>query len=232
MSAALSQEKSAELLLTILLGGVNIWAVTIWPVEYNVIYLYAGIMLRQGSVMAPPKIGFICGSLRAKSINAKLMSALILKTKAAGAEVQILDLGDYALPLLHADLELPAGVERLKADMLSCGGIIMVTPEYNGSLPPLLKNAIDWLSMTGTEQFKTPLYGIASCTPGPMSGIMVLRELNYILTRVGADVISPHVGTGRADQAFSASGELTIQPSADLADQMIANLLSRLAQKS
>jgi len=64
-----------------------------------------------------------------------------------------------------------------------------------------------------------------------MSGIMVLRELNYILTRVGAQVVTPHVGTGQADTAFNAAGDLIAQPSSDLADAMIAGLLARISQK-
>ena len=105
-----------------------------------------------------------------------------MRAEQAGAVVRSLDLGQYDLPLFHGDLDLPEGVSALKADMRACDGIIIVTPEYNGSLPALLKNAIDWVSITGTEQFIEPVYGIAACTPGSMSGIMVLRELNYILT--------------------------------------------------
>lgn len=180
--------------------------------------------------MAKPIIGFMCGSLRAGSINAALNQALMARFKAAGATVRRLDLGAYDLPMFHGDLDLPKGVTALKADMRACDGIIIVTPEYNGSLPALLKNAIDWVSITGKEQFLEPLYGIAACTPGPMSGIMVLRELNYILTRVGADVVAPHVGTGTASEAFDAAGELIAQPSSDLADQMAANLLLRISQ--
>lgn len=180
--------------------------------------------------MSKPTIGFICGSLRTGSINAQLNHALMMRAKQAGAYVRPLDLAQYDLPLFHGDLDLPAGVSALKADMRACDGIIIVTPEYNGSLPALLKNAIDWVSITGTEQFIEPVYGIAACTPGSMSGIMVLRELNYILTRVGADVVSPHVGTGNASEAFDEAGDLIAQPSSDLADKMIAKLLMRISQ--
>ena len=178
--------------------------------------------------MALPTVGFICGSLRIGSINAKLTQALSNRVAIAGAVVRHLDLGSYDLPIFHEDLDQPSGVARLKSDMLGCDVIIIVTPEYNGSLPALLKNAIDWVSTTGTEQFVEPLYGIAACTPGPLSGIMVLRELNYILTRIGADVIAPHIGVGNAAEAFDAKGFLVAQPSSDLADEMIAKLLVRI----
>jgi NAD(P)H-dependent FMN reductase len=178
--------------------------------------------------MAAPIIGFICGSLRQGSINAALTRALTARFDAAGAQTRQIDLGAYDLPIFHGDLDAPEGVARLKADMRACDGLIIVTPEYNGSLPALLKNAIDWVSVTGKEQFLEPVYGIASCTPGPMSGIMVLRELNYILTRVGADVVPVQVGVGRAANAFNEQGDVTIQPSSDLADMMMGQVLTRL----
>lgn len=181
--------------------------------------------------MTAPILGFICGSLRSGSINAKLETALMVRAQKAGAAIQKLNLGTYDLPIFHGDLEQPKAVMELKADLRACDGLIIITPEYNGSLPALLKNAIDWVSITGSEQFKEPIYGIASCTPGALSGIMVLRELNYILTRVGAEVVTPHVGTGHATDAFDDTGVLTVQPSSDLADQMIAKLLLRISQK-
>lgn len=181
--------------------------------------------------MTAPTLGFLCGSLRAGSINAKLEAALMARAEKAGAVIKKLDLAVYDLPIFHGDLEQPKAVMQLKADLRACDGVIIITPEYNGSLPALLKNAIDWVSTTGSEQFEEPVYGIASCTPGAMSGIMVLRELNYILTRVGAQVVTPHVGTGQADTAFNAVGDLIAQPSSDLADAMIAGLLARISQK-
>lgn len=179
-----------------------------------------------------PKIGFICGSLREGSINQTLMTALKKRVKAAGVKTTDIDLGKFDLPLFHGDLEQPANVKKLVAKMKGCDGIIIVTPEYNGCLPPLLKNAIDWTSTTGTAQFENPVYGIAACSPGPMSGIMCLRQLHYILNRVGAHVVPTQVGTGRGSEAFDAKGNLTAQPSSDLADKMIDQLLTRINRKS
>ena len=188
------------------------------------------------TMTTPAKIGFICGSLREGSINQTLMAALKKRVKTAGAKTTNIDLGTFDLPLYHGDLDTPASrpknVKKLVSKMKSCDGIIIVTPEYNGCLPPLLKNAIDWSSTVGTAQFTGPVYGIAACSPGPMSGIMCLRQLNYILTRVGAQVVGPHVGTGCADEAFDAKGALTAEPSASLADKMVAQLLTQIKQKS
>lgn len=179
-----------------------------------------------------PKIGFICGSLREGSINQKLMKALKKRAKAAGAKVMDIDLGKFDLPLYHGDLETPANVKKLVNKMKNCDGIVIVTPEYNGCLPPLLKNAIDWTSTISTAQFENPVYGIASCSPGKMSGIMCMRQLHYILNRVGADVVSTQVGTDHGCGAFDARGNLTAEPSSTFADKMITQILTRCAQKS
>ena len=176
-----------------------------------------------------PRIGFICGSLREGSINQKLSTALQTRVVASGANAIEINLGDYDLPIYHGDLAPPDDVKRLSTDMKACDGIIVITPEYNGSLTPLLKNAIDWTSTTGTDQFTKPIYGVASCSPGPMSGIMVMRQLTYILMRVGAHVVPTQCGTGNAAGAFDADGNLVAEPSSTMADKMVRQILARLS---
>jgi len=94
----------------------------------------------------PPKIGFLCGSLRKDSINQKLSKALQKKAKAAGAKTGEINLATYDLPMFHGDLKTPAGVRKFINRMKSFDGVVIVSPEYNGGLPPVLKNAIDWSS--------------------------------------------------------------------------------------
>lgn len=182
--------------------------------------------------MTSPIIGFICGSLRVGSINKKLETALAARVEAVGATTVIVDLSDYDLPLFHGDLDTPAKLLPLVDRLKSLDGIIIVSPEYNGGLPPVLKNMIDWVSTVAKEPFVNPVYGIASCTPGPMSGIMCMRQINYILMRLGAEVMPTQIGTGNASKAFDDEGRLTAQPSSDLADKLIASMLSRIDQKA
>lgn len=179
----------------------------------------------------PPRIALICGSLRKDSINKTLLKALAKRFKAAGAKVSNIDLGTYELPLYHGDLDTPTGAKRLIKRLKSFDGVVIVTPEYNGGLPPVLKNAIDWTSTVETGHITGPVYGIASCSPGPMSGIMCMRQLNYILMRLGANVIPTQVGTGNAGKAFDAKGHLIAEPSSSLANKMIAQMLTRISEK-
>lgn len=182
--------------------------------------------------MTSPIIGFICGSLRTGSINKKLEAALSARAEAAGGSAVVIDLSEYELPLFHGDLETPENLSNLVERLSSLDGIIIVSPEYNGGLPPVLKNMIDWVSTVAKAPFVNPVYGIASCTPGPMSGIMCMRQINYILMRLGGEVMPTQVGTGNASKAFDADGQLTAQPSSDLADKLISSMLTRIAQKT
>lgn len=179
----------------------------------------------------PPRIALVCGSLREGSINQQLAKAIAKKIKAAGAKASHVDLGSYDLPLYHGDLDTPPGVKKLIRRLKGFDGVIMVTPEYNGGLPPVLKNAIDWTSTVETGHISGPVYGIASCTPGPMSGIMVMRQLQFILMRLGANLVPKQLGCGHAAKAFDKKGNLTAEPASTFADVMIAQMLERIAQK-
>jgi len=151
--------------------------------------------------------------------------------KTAGAKTSVIDLGLYDLPLYHGDLDCPTGVKKLIRKMKSYDGIVITTPEYNGGLTPLLKNAIDWTSTIETGHISGPIFGIASCSPGPMSGIMGMRQLQYILTRLGAQTVPIQVGCGNAEQAFDEKGALIAEPAASLAEKMTKTMLARISGK-
>ncbi|MEM9601022.1 MAG: NADPH-dependent FMN reductase, partial [Pseudomonadota bacterium] len=160
-----------------------------------------------------------------------LETALMIKAAALGAEPVKIDLNDYDMPLFHGDLK-PAGTVQALIDRLNeFEAVVIVTPEYNGSLPPLLKNTLDWTSTVETSHITGPVYGIAACTPGPMSGIMCLRQLHYILTRLGAEVVPTQVGCGNASKAFDGEGRIAVEPTNGLSDKMLAQLIERAQQK-
>lgn len=182
--------------------------------------------------MSSPKIAFICASLREGSINAKLEKALIKRFKAAGAKTSKIDLGKYPMPIYHGDLDTPPTVKKFIARMKSFDGIVVVSPEYNGCLPPLLKNTIDWTSTVSTDYIKTAVWGLASCTPGPMSGIMCMRQMQFIFTRLGGHVLPIQVGCGNAGDAFDNKDNLVRQKTIDIADRMRDAMLEWTAQSS
>ena len=100
--------------------------------------------------MSALKILVIPGSLRTGSLNARLAAAAAYEFAQADAEVTRISLGDFPLPIYDGDLQTKSGVPKnainLKHMMSAHHGILIVTPEYNSSVPALLKNAIDWVS--------------------------------------------------------------------------------------
>src|ERR1700761_2461337 len=100
--------------------------------------------------IAAPKILVIPGSLRSGSHNVKLAMAAAYEFAQAGVDVTRLSLDDYPLPIYDGDLQAKSGVPRnavnLKRMMGAHHGVLIVTPEYNSSVPPLVKNTIDWVT--------------------------------------------------------------------------------------
>lgn len=184
----------------------------------------------------PPRIGLISGSLRTGSINKQLITAMKSVFKEAGARTAIIDLADYELPLyngdFHAQNGVPKAVKNLVSRLKRFDGIFIATPEYNGGLPPLVKNTIDWSTMLSTDHFSGPAYAIGSCTPGAMSGIMVLRQMNFILARLGATVMPVHLGVGNAETAFDNKGRLADPRTLALAEKLAKQMMRTIAQRS
>src|SRR5256884_5584084 len=126
--------------------------------------------------MAALKILVIPGSLRTGSLNARLAAAAAYQFAQAGAEVTRISLGDFPLPIYDGDLETRSGVPKnainLKRMIGSHDGVLLVTPEYNSSLPALLKNAIDWVSRvqdaheTKGQVFAERPFAIAAASAG------------------------------------------------------------------
>ena len=182
--------------------------------------------------MALPVIGLLSGSTRSASMNRKLVAAMANVFTDAGAKAQIIDLNDYDMPLYNGDYEeehgVPDATHRLIETLLTCDGVFIATPEYNGCMPPLLKNTIDWTSRVGLEQFSRPVYGIGAASPGPLSGIMALRQLHYILARLGAHIVPTQLGVGSYGQAFNAGGQFADERTLGRATKLVTQMLNAI----
>lgn len=185
--------------------------------------------------MSKPIIGILSGSTRAASMNRKLVSAMAHVFESAKAQTHIIDLGDYDMPLYNGDYEeangVPEAAKRLIADLSACDGVFISTPEYNGCMPALLKNSIDWTTRVELSQFSGPVYGIGSATPGPLSGIMALRQLHFVLTRLGAHVVPTQLGVGLYGAAFNEGGHLASAGTLSRAEKLAEQMLSAIENK-
>ena len=163
--------------------------------------------------MSSPKILVIPGSLRTGSHNVRLAALVTKELALAEADVTRISLQDYPLPLYDGDLEAksgaPANAVQLKRMLTLHHGVFIVTPEYNASVPPLVKNTIDWISRVRDRGeaplavFKRRAFALGSASPGGFGGMRSLLALRQVLEiGCGALVIPEQVTVARADQAF------------------------------
>jgi NAD(P)H-dependent FMN reductase len=162
--------------------------------------------------MAAPKILIIPGSLRTGSHNVKLAAQAAYEFAQAGVEVTRLSLTDYPLPIYDGDLQARSGVPKnavnLKRMMAAHHGILLVTPEYNSSVPPLVKNTIDWISRVQDphelrgQVFRERPFAIAAASEGRLGGTRALAALRLILSALQATVIPRQLALSFADQAY------------------------------
>jgi NAD(P)H-dependent FMN reductase len=117
------------------------------------------------------KLVAICGSLRRGSFNLMLLRAAIAALP-AGTTADVQSIRD--IPLYDGDVEaeqgIPAAVQRMKDRIAGCDGLLIATPEYNNSIPGVVKNAIDWLSRPAADiprVFRGKPVAIMGATPGP-----------------------------------------------------------------
>ena len=162
--------------------------------------------------MALPRILIFAASDRAQSFNRKLAGLIARELSLADVEISWITLSDYSLPIYNGELEAKNGVPenaiKLARLFHSHDAVFIISPEYNGSLPPLLKNTIDWISRVNPDAenigapFRGKLAAIACAAEGASGGAGMLGHLRDILVRLGMLVTSEHLAIGNASQAF------------------------------
>lgn len=173
-----------------------------------------------------PKILAFAGSLRRDSWNRKLIHVATEAARAAGAEVTLIDLADYPLPLMDEDLEaregLPVNAQRLKALFKAHDALLIASPEYNSSVPPLLKNTLDWVSRewqgeSGLVPYQGKVAALLAASPGAFGGMRMLPHLRQILNALGVLVLPGQFSLSHADKGFDdADGALMLKSPARL----------------
>jgi chromate reductase, NAD(P)H dehydrogenase (quinone) len=162
--------------------------------------------------MSVLKILVIPGSLRTGSLNARLAAAAAHEFALAGVEVTRISLGDFPLPIYDGDLQTKSGVPKnavnLKRMMATHHGVLIVTPEYNSSVPALVKNAIDWVTRvhdaheTRGQVFRERPFAIAAASENRLGGIRALAVLRLILSACQASVVPNQLALSFAGEAY------------------------------
>lgn len=152
----------------------------------------------------------VSGSLRADSLNTSLLRAAV-EAAPEGVELELWEgIGD--LPIYDQDLELgdvPAAVRRLRGAWEAADAILFATPEYNGSVPGGLKNAIDWASRPKFEAALTnKTVAVVGASTGQFGALWAQTDLKKILGAAGARVVGTEIPVSRAHERFDSEGRL------------------------
>jgi chromate reductase len=156
------------------------------------------------------KILGVCGSLRKASLSMAALRACS-GLMPAGMSMTIAQIGD--IPMYNQDVfdaGVPQPAKRFYDEIAAADGVLIATPEYNFSLPALLKNAIDWVSKMPNQPFNNKPIAIFSASQGPLGGARVQYDVRRILVQLWGLVLPrPEVFIGAAQTKFDKDGKLT-----------------------
>ncbi|MBX4892958.1 NADPH-dependent FMN reductase [Rhizobium bangladeshense] len=151
------------------------------------------------------------GSVRRESWNSLLLNIAADALRSHGVSVRGISLRDYALPIYDGDLEesrgVPQSVLELRGLIREHDGLLVACPEYNGSVTPLLKNALDWCSrpcdgLGGLEPFQLKPVLIVGTSIGPFGALRAISHLRAIMSKMGAAVVPEDLALPNAQAAF------------------------------
>tara|TARA_R110000751_G_scaffold107645_8_gene204057 strand:- start:149377 stop:149961 length:585 start_codon:yes stop_codon:yes gene_type:complete len=182
-----------------------------------------------------PSILVVAGSTRSGSINGKLADAAQLTLAQFGGDVTRISLLDYPLPLVNEDLKkqkgIPENAMKLGRMIAAHDGLFIASPEYNASIAPLLKNAIDWVSLIardGEKPFKAwngRYIALGSASNGRLGGIRSLNHLRSVMMAVGTQIITEQCSVSDAAAAFDEDGRLTDERTAGILNRTCKSLI-------
>jgi chromate reductase, NAD(P)H dehydrogenase (quinone) len=179
-----------------------------------------------------PKILAFAGSLREHSYNKRVLKTALKGAERAGAVVDYIDLRDYPMPIYNADDHHLNGFDenafRFQELLNQYDGLLIASPEYNGSLPGGLKNAIDWASRKSEkfalgEVFKGKFAAIITASPGSFGGIRCLGHLRSVLSILGVNVLPSEIAVSKVYEMFDGESD-------EMKDEKMKQLLEQLAE--
>lgn len=168
----------------------------------------------------------ISGSLRADSVNSKLLKAFA----EAVPDTTELHWADINLPLFNEELEadFPAAASTLREQILAVDVVVIATPEYNRGMSGVLKNAIDWSSRPyGQNAWQGKTVLVTAASPGGIAGALAVYQVKQSLLHLDAKVLGqPEFMLGDAYSKFDEAGKLVDEKTKDFIKSTIEGLLT------
>lgn len=176
-----------------------------------------------------PRLLAFAASLRRESLNRKLVVVAARIARARGADVDVAEMRDFDMPLYDGDLDrergMPPGGLELKRRVEWAHGILIAVPEYNYSIPGVLKNAFDWVSRARPMPWRGKSVYLMSASPSPMGGIRGLWQTRIPFEGCGAIVFPDMFALANAQDAFDEGGILKPGPNAERLDREITGFV-------
>lgn len=164
------------------------------------------------------KLLAFAGSTRKNSYNQAILDVAVQGAREAGAEVTVISLADYAMPIFNEDDEaefgIPERAQAFKELLISHDGFLIASPEYNSSYPALLKNAIDWASRKAGDEsvlaaYKGKVAGIMAASAGGLGGMRVLVVLRMLLENLGTMVLPTQRAVAKVSTLLDDNGAVS-----------------------
>ena len=182
--------------------------------------------------MTPYKVGYIVGSLAKDSINRKLALALV---RLAPKELDLAEIPIKHLPLYNRDYDtdFPLAARAFKQAIASVDAMLFVTPEYNRSIPGVLKNAIDWGSRpAGKNSFARKPSAIIGTSPGALATAIAQQHLRTILNSCNSpQMITPEAYIRYAPGLFMEDGAITDEATARFLRKYLVEFHAFIAER-
>ena len=176
------------------------------------------------------KILAFAGSLRKNSLNKRLLNVAVEGARSAGGVVTVVDLADLPMAIYNADDHESTGFDanalKFQELLKDHDGLLIASPEYNGSVPGGLKNAIDWASRKSDkfsmgEVFKGKVAAMITASPGSFGGIRCLSHMRGVLSILGVNVLPSEIAVTFAGEKFDGNGT-------EITDEKMKNILEKL----
>ncbi len=179
--------------------------------------------------MANLKVLALCGSLRTNSFNKKLMLETCEELKTQSFESTVLDLRSLSLPLYDGDLEeaegMPIGAKKLVDALVDADALLIASPEYNGSITGVLKNAIDWASRAQKNPFVNKVILLVGTSTGWWGASKANIHTRQIFNHLRAVVVPIQIAIPNAEEAFDENGRLKSEFNKNMIKGGVADLV-------
>jgi chromate reductase len=178
---------------------------------------------------------FFAGALRTDSSNKKFAREAMRVAGALGVKGSFLDLRDYPMPPYDADIEaagIPAPVKQLAAKIAAADALVISTPEYNGSIPGILKNVIDWLSRDKPVSLTGKHLLLLAASPGALGGVRSLWHSRVPFEVLGVHVFPEMMGLPSAYTAFDQNGQMKEEKSKQQLNKLLEKFIQHVSPKA